>query len=93
MPPKSQFFSKEIESRLVEEVEKRPLLWDAKANIYRRADLKPLAWEEIATIIGPPFTGKFFVLIDMNVYKAKLNKNLFKLKLFMELLNLIICHN
>jgi len=52
-------FTVEDELRLIHEVEKRPILWDSTSDNYKRADLKPQVWAEVATNVGPAFTGKF----------------------------------
>ena len=41
-------FTHEQEVRLAWEVERRPILWDATQEIYRRPDLKPPVWAEVA---------------------------------------------
>ncbi|KAK3926079.1 Transcription factor Adf-1 [Frankliniella fusca] len=51
-------FSVEEEVRLIYEVEKRPILWDATNEIYKRADLKPQVWSEVAANIGPAYSGE-----------------------------------
>jgi len=50
-------FTVEDELRLIHEVEKRPILWDSTSDNYKRADLKPQVWAEVATNVGPAFTG------------------------------------
>ena len=52
-------FGTEDDVRLAFEVESRPILWDATADIYKRADLKPQVWAEVAEKLGAPFTGEF----------------------------------
>jgi len=59
MSPKNKAVcTRKSELRMIEEVKTRPLFWDTTCQMYKRADLKPLAWEEIASIIGSPLTGK-----------------------------------
>ena len=36
------------------EIERRPVLWDSTQEIYRRADLKLVAYEEIAAALNNP---------------------------------------
>ncbi|XP_012522684.1 uncharacterized protein LOC105828745 [Monomorium pharaonis] len=55
MAPKN--FNNELDFYLVEEVERRPMLWDCTLDVYRRNDLKKNAWEQIATALGPNFTS------------------------------------
>ncbi|KAK3929682.1 Transcription factor Adf-1 [Frankliniella fusca] len=48
-------FAHEEDLAFVMEVEKCPDLWDVTLEIYRRADLKAQAWEEIGKKLGPKF--------------------------------------
>lgn len=51
-------FSKEIDYRLVDLVETKPILWDCTSEIYKRSDLKIAVWDEIAKQLGSNFTSK-----------------------------------
>lgn len=53
----SKQFNKELDYRLIDFVESKPLLWDCTSNIYKRSDLKNAAWDDIAKQLGPNFTG------------------------------------
>ena len=73
MPPKNRknkdIWTVDAEFVLIQEVEKRPLLWDATLDVYRRADLKGPAFEEIAAIISATtkidnITGAYFLNIN-----------------------------
>ncbi|XP_077279211.1 uncharacterized protein LOC143906811 [Temnothorax americanus] len=57
MAPKKSIFTNELDFHLVEEVERRPILWDCTLDIYRRNDLKSNAWDQVATALGPNFTS------------------------------------
>jgi len=59
MPKKNELFPIEVEVQIAYEVERRPILWDVQNALYKRADLKPPIWEEIAKILGPAYTGEF----------------------------------
>jgi len=56
MPPKRQKtnFTEEMEIIMAGEIERRPVLWDSTQEIYRRADLKLVAYEEIAAALNNP---------------------------------------
>lgn len=64
MPPKkADIFSKDVEFMLLNLIECRPILWDCTSELYKRADLKDAAWEEVASSLGPRFSGKLHVLM------------------------------
>jgi len=68
MPPKNPQFSRDAEMRLAFEVQQRPILWAVTSPLYKRADLKPLAWAEIVSAMGSPFTRKLIVLCYFRMY-------------------------
>lgn len=60
MPPKMKSLSIDVEMKMIHEIESRPVLWDVTSSIYKREDLKPAAWAEVADTLGIPLiTGKF----------------------------------
>ena len=68
MPPKRQktAFSEELEIITVGEIERRPVLWDSTLEIYRRADLKLVAFEEVASALHTPgITGKYCIVLSV----------------------------
>ncbi|KAE8745951.1 hypothetical protein FOCC_FOCC007312 [Frankliniella occidentalis] len=74
MPPKinRDLFTDDKEHELIREVEKRPILWDCNSKVFRRADLKPALWVEVALALGgAPFTG------DMVAHRWKNMKDTF----------------
>ncbi|KYN50500.1 hypothetical protein ALC57_00138 [Trachymyrmex cornetzi] len=58
MPPKVETWSSEKENILIFEVERWPMLWDARCATYKRTDLKYNQWHEIALILGSSFSDK-----------------------------------
>lgn len=52
-------FTAEEEIRLIFEVEKRPILWDTTNESYKRADLKPQVWADVAANVGLQYSGEF----------------------------------
>jgi hypothetical protein len=60
VPPKMKTWSIDVEMKMIQEIESRPVLWDVTSSFYKRADLKPAAWVEVADVLGIPLiTGKF----------------------------------
>lgn len=57
MNGKKNILTKEQEVDLVKEVYKYEVLWDSTKEIYRRSDLKNLAWEKVAKDLKLPVDG------------------------------------
>jgi len=56
-PKRHDVFQLEVEMRIALEVEKRPILWDSKSSLYKRSDLEPAVWEEVARVLGDAHSG------------------------------------
>ncbi|CAN7987392.1 unnamed protein product [Ixodes pacificus] len=50
-------FSQADETEMIGLIEERRYLWDAKDARYHRRDLKDKAYEDVAGVLGPSFTG------------------------------------
>ncbi len=64
MPPKQNkdLFTTDNEHTLIREVEKRPILWNPNLLEFKRSDLKPALWAEVARALGPHFTGEYYLI-------------------------------
>lgn len=59
----SRAINNAVNISLAQEVEKHPILWDVSLQSYRRADLKPSVWDEVAANVNlrhnsAKFTGE-----------------------------------
>ncbi|XP_071642179.1 uncharacterized protein [Temnothorax longispinosus] len=86
MSPKIKSLSIDVEMKMIQEIESRPVLWDVTSSIYKRADLKPAGWAEVADALKIPLIYRKFLFTAEIVAKRWKNmketfmKNLAKFK-------------
>ncbi|XP_071580750.1 uncharacterized protein [Temnothorax nylanderi] len=80
MPPKMKSLSTDVEMKMIQEIETRPVLWDVTSSIYKRADLKPAAWAEVADALKIPSITAEIVAKRWKNMKETFMKNLAKVK-------------